>query len=228
LVERQHALWRLAAKSVDALLDELVALRRARGEAALPRVTLHLTSGRDLAGWVLDVQSSPAGSALLVHRPGDDPRRPSDDALYLARAAVEAITVHEAGALALSIHSERTPPSRLELKRRAAELSAQVSQTVGEPVTFEISWDAVMESGPPLRSLEDLMIECAEALRGISADPLGRGALRERLRKVCFIEGPRAAAAMERDTLILCAPLGAGTPGRLDADALRGAIEASL
>ena len=225
--ERQQALCRLQAKSVEALIDQLLALRRARG-ASSPLVTLHLASGRDLTGWVLDLQSGPSGPALLVHRRGDDPRFAGDDALYLPRAAIEAVTVHEAGALALSIEAERSPPSRLELKRRAAELSAHVSQAVGEPVVFEIAWDAVMESGPPLRSLEDLMVECAAALVAIGGDPLGKGAIRERLRTVCFVEAPTAGAAMEKETLIVCAPLAAGADGRLSSDALRSAIEASL
>lgn len=222
-VERQRALARLGAKSLDALIEQLAGLRRARGEQ-VPRVTLHLASGRDVSGWLVEA----VGGQLLVHAAGDDPRRTGDDALFLPRAALAAITVHDAGELALSLEAERTPPTRLELKRRAAELSAAVSQAVGEPVTYEIAWDAVMESGPPLRSLEDLMLECTEALKGIASDPLGRSALRERLRKVCFVEGPRAAAAMEGGTLIVCATLAQGAEGRLDGEQLRGAIEASL
>jgi antitoxin component of MazEF toxin-antitoxin module len=223
-LERQRALHKVAAKSLDALIEQLLELKRTRGDGQLPRVTLHLASGRQVSGWLLDAQ----GGQLLLHAAGEDPRQAGDDALYLPRAALEAITVHDAGALALQLDAERPPPSRLDLKRRAAELSAQVSQVVGEPVTFEIAWDAVMESGPPLRALEDLMLECADSLTAIGGDPLGRGALRERLRKVCFVEGPRAAAAMEGGTLIVCAHLTEGAAGRLDSAELRSAIEASL
>ncbi len=95
------------ARRPAAILEALRGMRERSeaGESIIPpRVTLHLASGRDVSGWVLD---SNEGAVLLQPVEGTA-ATPGPDTLYVEMAALEAVTVHgnESGSSAIRFGGE--------------------------------------------------------------------------------------------------------------------------
>jgi hypothetical protein len=175
-----EALRRLTAQSIDAVVDELLALkRRADGGESVPAplVTLHLHSGRDLVGHLL-ARSEPGApdGAWLMHVPGPD-RFAGDDVAYVPPSAVEAITVHGAGQLALAVAALAPPPSRLELSRRVAELGRSLSERAHHGVAVEVDWERLPAGDEALKTLAQALDRTARALAAVATEPVGREAL---------------------------------------------------
>lgn len=230
--ERHEALLQLSAKSVASVLQDLVDLRRRarKGEkVTVPLVTLHLKSGRDLTGWIVDAgEDSRHGENLVFHIPGRDFRNPDDDACYLPPATIEAITVHGAGGHALALEQGRPAPSQIELNRRAEEMGRLVSTACGTDVHFAVDWDATPDHGEPLKAMEDIMRMVAGVLTDICAEPLGRQAVLSKVRAVRLGQGPTARVALDGETLAIVVPVGTTGEGRLSALDLRRAVESVL
>jgi hypothetical protein len=177
-----EALRRLTAQSIDAVVDELLALRR-RAEAGesvpTPLVTMHLRSGRDVVGHLL-ARSDAAmpGSAWLLHVPSSrEGAFSGDDVAYVPPDVVEAMTVHGAGQLALAVAALAPAPSRLELSRRAAELGRSLSERAHHGVAVEVDWEQLPTGDEALKALAHVLERTARALAQLAAEPRGRAAL---------------------------------------------------
>ncbi len=220
---RMDALLRLEPRPLDEILGELCALRARRETDAavqVPRVTLHLRSGRDLSGEVLRLGDEVrTGRWLVLHDHGPDPRRVELDAVYLPLASIEAITVHGAGTLA----SEAAAPTRLELKRRLAQLGARLA-AAGTAATAEVDWVATPEDDAARRALGELTAALEPALLAIGADALGRAALVDKVRRVVLAVGAGRAVTLADGALRVVVPL----EGAPDRDELRGELERVL
>jgi hypothetical protein len=229
--EKVQALRELGVRSVPTVLADLehLAERAKEGEPVpQPRVTLHLRSGRDVSGIVLASGSDRRGAALLLHRTGDTGRRPGSDVLYVDPAMIEAVTVHESADVARQLAALEPPPSRLDLKRKAADTGSVLSKELGGPIVIELAWNSLPESGEPLRGVAHLLAATAAALRQVAMDGFGRVELQRLVRTVRLApaeEGLTTPGVRRRgDTLVVTASPSAPPA----ADTLRSLIEASL
>lgn len=206
MADRFKALDALKARGLDEVLDELHALKQRQRSGLpvrIPAVTLHLRSGRDVYGHVLEVSDDRrAGKVVLLHAPGPELRNPQTDAMYLAAASIEALTVHDVELRDKPVEAPAgTPtPTGLQLKRRFAELA----RTLGEPYGGEI---AVELSGSPdadgLRALSALADRLVDVMRKLAADELGREAVREKVRRIALGVSDGASASLTDGTLTL-------------------------
>ena len=163
----------LKPRQPQRLLAELARLsaRVSAGEPLeYPRVTLHLTSGRDLSGWLLDVADDAGmGVALLrlEHRDMAD-----ISVAHVPISAVQALTVQ--AATRLEQPTAALPQvTRLALRR---SMSAMVARLHALGTTLEI----ILPDEPSEADLEPLhsaLQPLEQALSAILSDESGRQAL---------------------------------------------------
>ncbi|MEW6733981.1 MAG: hypothetical protein AB1489_21825 [Acidobacteriota bacterium] len=236
--DKQTTLSILPAKTVSAILAELHSLRRrANAGENIPTVliTLHLRSGRDLRGWLIDLSEERGQLAALLQLPGNDLHNPQTDLLYLELSTIEAVTIHNAWEVANLISFGRigappgvSPPTRLEVKRSLVELSHSLAQTIDISLSYQVDWNKIPQSGEPLRALAETVREATEVLKGIGQDPLGKEALAKRVKQVEFENGSTPGVSLKGDLLTITIVLEQGRTGRLAHTELRDRIEAVL
>jgi len=123
-MKQQEGLRYLSAQQLSTMLGVLHDIRKRADKdesIEVPLVTLHLCSGRDLYGWLLDLNQVGATTAILFQSPWPDLM----DVLYLELSALEAITVHNAGAIP---HLLASPESKPSGRRRPALKSTRKSR----------------------------------------------------------------------------------------------------
>ncbi len=135
-----------------------------------PRVTLHLTGGRDLSGWLLDVADDAGVSVALLRL---ENRSPTDISVaHVPISAVQALTVW--AATRLEQPTVALPKvTRLELRR---SLAAMVARLHASSATFEIT----LPDDPNEADLEPLhsaLQPIEQAIVAILRDEIGRQAL---------------------------------------------------
>lgn len=194
--DRFQALEGLRARGLDEVLDELHGLKQRQREGLpvrIPTVTLHLRTGRDVVGHVLDVGDGPRGRMVLLHVPGPELRNPQMDAMSLAAASIEAITVHDVERQGTPAETPPAPaPSALQLRRRLAELQRTLGERLGRELHVELSGEPDMDG---LRALSALADRLGEVLQKLARDAMGQEVLREQVRRVVLAvsEGPSAS-----------------------------------
>ena len=235
--EIQRAIDALPAKTVRAMLAELVALRVRfkKGESVVvPLVTFHLRSGRDVTGYVLDGDLESSQPSLLLQVPGDL-RQPAMDVAYVDPSDVEAVTVLSADRAVKEISFGRVQvapgeptPGKLEINRRLPELSKEVSTAIGKPIALDVAWEGIPDLGTARKLLSDLIEDIGSVLKEIAATEIGRDALGAKVKKVWIGDGPQPMVAQQSDTLVVTANFGRGLDGRLIRGAIRVEIEKRL
>lgn len=160
---------RVLPRSPRRLLEELAgaAARLAAGGRPRPRVTLHLVSGRDLAGRLVGFGEDGGSAVALVHVGGDA------DVAHVRIDQVAAVTVHEPAQPARPVEA----PGRLELARRAAAREKALAAALGQ--ALPIGLDAGVAGDADLNAVAALLAVLGDALAGVLADPLGVEAVRQ-------------------------------------------------
>lgn len=233
----ERRLRSLSARALDELVEDLAQLqqRELRGEPVrVPRVTLHLSSGRELSGMVLQLTQLRHGAAVLVRTGAQTRHEAGADATYVPLSAIEALTVHEAASHAEALSrgapepsSLEPPPTRLAARRAVEghrrELTALLLQDLG----WEVGIDGTPD-GEPLRALVRLSADVASALKATAGDELGRSAITSSLQRVVLVNGQPAGVALEEGVLRVTSPFHQGPGGQLPPRELRAAIEKLL
>lgn len=208
------------------MLEELADLGRRWREGEnlrLPRVTLHLASGRELSGIVLDMGSDPmTDPSVLLHTPGPNPGQPDWDVAHVTFPAIQAVTVHDVPSQGRPPEGAPPPPSRLEVKRHVAALeSALAAQLEGVRVT--VAWE---EDPEALRGLDDLVAALNAVLGDLLRDPDGVSALRAKVKQLQL--GVAAEPKVSLSEGVLLVFTAQAHPRRMTRDQLREEIEAVL
>lgn len=219
LAEQRQALWQLTADRPESVMAKLLQLRDR--PASTPRVTLHLKSGRDLEGFIIDVSAK----AVLLERAAASNQDVS--AIYVDLVRIEAVTIHEAGAIALHPSFAPPAPTKAEVVKRAEELGKAVSQASGTRLAFEIVWRDVPESAESNRVLVQAMQQTANALREIASDDEGKDALKK-LRRASFAFANEAKASVTEATVWVKATATPTGKRWLTAEELQRVLERSL
>jgi hypothetical protein len=208
MADRFKALEALKARGLEEVLDELHALKQRQRSGLpvrIPAVTLHLRSGRDVYGHVLEVaEDRRAGRVVLLHAPGPELRNPQTDAMYLAAASIEALTVHDVELQDRPVAAPGMPapaaPTSLQLKRRFAELARTLGEPYGGEVPVELSGTPDAEGLSALSALADRLVE---VMRKLAADELGREAVREKVRRIALAVSDGTSASLMGGTLTI-------------------------
>jgi hypothetical protein len=163
------SLGRVVPRSPRRLLEELAgaAARLAAGGKPRPRVTLHLVSGRDLAGRLVGFGEDGGSAVALVHVGGDA------DVAHVRIDQVAAVTVHEPLAPARPAEA----PGRLELARRAAAREKALAAALGQ--ALPIALESGVAGDADLHAIAALIAVLGDALASVLADPLGVEAVRQ-------------------------------------------------
>lgn len=151
------------------LLQELVGLAaRARAGEPLdaPRVTLHLVSGRDVRGRLLDLSDDAGVRVALIAQETND--RFSLDVTHVPVTHLEALTVHDAARLGQPT-TEIKVPGKLELRRMVAALNERLA------VGFKLELEPELDDAD-LEPISSALSPLEQALRVILSAELGREA----------------------------------------------------
>lgn len=224
----------LAARTIDDVITALANanVRELEGRERAPSVTLHLRSGRDVAGIVLRELSDRQTSWLVVQTGKRSRHEPANDVTYVPLAAIEAITVHEAQShlplLAPAGASAHSPlaapaPSKLDARRTVTQHGREASFHLGK----EIAWSAPNEPTEPesLRALVTFSALVLEALKDAASDAMGKDAITTKLREVVIADAPSCGARLEGGVLRCTATFAQGTRGQLPRHELKARIE---
>jgi hypothetical protein len=226
----EKALKGLEARTVEELLSRLAELQpsRARGEPVrLPRVTLHLRSGSELQGFLLELrEDSRGGRSVVLQALSADARRAEPDAIFVRPDSIEALTVHDLPSLSQPPRDLPPPPTKLELRRKLAQRRDALAAALGSPLELEVDWDRLPAEPEALGALDALGSRAFGVLEELSRESLGLEALRTHVRTLRLAVGSAAQVLREQQSLLLVTTVGAAS--WMSKEALRGAIEKVL
>jgi hypothetical protein len=177
---------------LDELLERVVAWRK--GEHATRQViSVHLESGTQLQGMVLDVHEGRSRRTLALQ---GLPQRgtPDLDVTLVPLDHIQAVTLHAAQREVTAAVPPSDVTSSLELKRRARALGDLIAARIGTTVPVEIGTGDVGALGSLLAGLET-------ALAKVFGDELGRAAFRERIQRVTLEVGASSGVRLRDGTL---------------------------
>lgn len=209
---------KLPPLAVPELVETLVGLERS-GKG--PVVTLMLGNGSALQGVVAGFERGSAYSAVTVNGLTGNGRR-SSDLTYLSLGSIVAVTVHDAenaayvealGKGKIDLLEGQTPPGKLELSRRAAELGGRLAEKIGGPLAIEVDSAVLAEPRRMLGAME-LLGFFEKAVEDLCAHADGRDALKSKVQAVRIVHGSSAAAQVAAGVLTLASPLDAAPPER--------------
>jgi hypothetical protein len=226
----------LPARALSDVLTELASINESElrgGPVRSPRVSLHLGSGRELEGVVVHFTRERGNESISIQTGTRSRHEAARDITYVPLAAIEAITVYEAGAGQATRRDRggfgaviEPPPTRLAARRAPEQHKKRAIDTVGR----DIEWSAPIDEleGEALRSLLQLSSDAVDALTHVARDELGRAALSERVARVAFQNAGGGQVAREGDRLVFFASFAEGDRGRLAPESLRTALDALL
>lgn len=225
----------LPVKDCQAVLLALANLRyryKHGADVVIPQVVVHLHSGKDFMGFVLDAVRSDQGKMLLLQVVEEGDRFPMPKAAYINMNDVDAVTIQSASdAFDVLSFGETTippvtaPPTRLDIKRQQARLSAILTDVLGTPVNFEVDWAEIAETGEPLRQLNYVMNDTIVALTSLADDQFTRKEFAKKLRTVKFVKAPQAAIQFHAGTLVVSSSLNSRARQEINASPLKAAIQ---
>jgi hypothetical protein len=220
----------LDARTLEELLSRLAEFDklRAKGEPMrLPRVTLHLRSGREVQGFLLEQRGDTRnGKTVVLQALSGDGRRTEPDALFVRLEAIDAITVHELAGLSQPPRGAPPPPTKLELRRKLAERQSSLAAALGTPLELEVEWDKLPPEPEALGALDTLGTRAFGVLEELTRELLGLEALRSQARKVRLALGPSAQVLREQQSLVLVTTV--AVTGWMSKEDLRREIEKVL
>jgi hypothetical protein len=226
----EKALKGLEARTLEELLTRLAELQslRAKGEPVrLPRVTLHLRSGRELQGFLLEQRDDGRGNkAVVLHLLSADARRSEPDALFVRPEAIEAITVHDLPSLQQPARGGPPPPTKLELRRKLSEHQATLAAALGTPLEVQVDWDRLPAESESLGALDTLASRAFSVLEELSRELMALESLRANVRQLHLSVGSTSQVLREGQRLMLVTTM--FPTGWLSREALQQALEKVL
>ena len=208
---------RVRPRSPRRLLEELAgaAERLAATGRPRPRVTLHLTTGRDMAGRLVAVGEDGGAAVAALHIGGDA------DVAHVRDDLVAAVTVHEP---VVPARSAADAPGRLELARQIVVRAQAAAAALG--AELPIALDGAVAGDADLGAVGALLAILGDALAQVLADPLGVEAVKRQVDSLRLSAGDESSALLVGRVLAIRAArdeLARWTPAEL-----RAAIEKAL
>ena len=181
------AVGRVRPRSPRRLLEELAgtAERLAASGRPRPRVTLHLTTGRDLVGRLVAFGDDGGSAIAAIHVGGDA------DVAHVRVDIIAALTVHEP---VVPARAQADAPGRLELARQIKARGQALASALGS--SMPIALDEGVAGDPDLRAVAALCAVLDDAMAGVLADPLGKDAFKGQVDSVKLSAGEQSSARL--------------------------------
>jgi hypothetical protein len=182
------------ARPLPELLREWAdwAERRRRGEPIpLPTVTLHMRSGRDLCGIVMDLADQNAEKHVYLGLKGLSTPAPPSEFSYIPVAGIEAITLHGFGAG----EPVETVPTLLQFRRSIGEWQEALQKEFGTPIQIAGDWKP-----EDLGALDALRQNLRDLALSWVAEP-ARTAVVDRVRQIELAVGPKSEVSLDAGCL---------------------------
>jgi len=192
---------------VSGMLDWLATTARRIRKGApvgLPRVTLHLRNGHTVVGSIVDKRDDVRDPALvvLVH----EPRGPADDLLWVRPDLVGAVVLHDAREPRVTA-APGEPSSPLALRRRAAEVAAQITELAGRAVRVDVADHPAAGAEAHLRAVGHGLALVASIVVAFASDDMARAALRERMTSLTLQSGATVETRRDGTAVVLTLPV---------------------
>ncbi|GAB4458112.1 MAG: hypothetical protein OHK0029_18870 [Armatimonadaceae bacterium] len=208
--EEEQALHALPALRVSDVLAKLNETRQRvkRGQKeSIPYCTLHLRSGRDLRGWILDVAESADQSSVLLHV-SENETTPRADVCYVAMREIEAVSVHNLAAFAtiLSNGAIEVPPgvqvpTRRGIHQRTLEWANTIGERLDKEVSFEVDFDTFAEDDRARFQLSRWVEHLGAVLLNLMYDNTGQVTIRDHVNKVTLRHADQLRVTLENGVL---------------------------
>jgi hypothetical protein len=191
--------FKYKARAPQAVLKDLAEdTRRHEKVEALPRVVLWTRAGVAIEGRLLDVAEDKWGGAALLLSDRDQ------SAAFVRLDEIVGVDVKEAGKFAQVLSQGdiprplgKTPPTRLELKRRYAALPSQISG-LGLTLETDADWEKVPDDETVPWNLADLADALQKAISESANDAVGKAAWAP-IRRIRIVHQTGAPLAATRD-----------------------------
>lgn len=217
----------LPARTPEQILSTLASAAAEENKRGgnIPLVTLSLTNGRDISGFIVGLVEQRGFSAVVLQTGSTGRHDLGSDATYINVHAVTAVTVHGAGAIAEmlaggELQVNDPPPTRLATRRSVLEDAARVSTALGVQIVYRVDVDAAGD-GEPMRSLAEASRRTSNVLVAVAGDAMGKQALAQ-VREVAIEVGGIPNARRNGGTLLVTAD------HRVDPAELLKVIEAAI
>lgn len=190
----------LPARTVADVLAKLAELRqrakRGAPNADVPQIVLTLRSGREIAGWLLDLLDDRTYPTVLLRAVPTDRNAPVD-IVYVPVAGIEAVTIRDAEAfaapLSFGFHGSRAVadtepdapvPTKLELRRTVAAMGESLASATGSPLSATVVLPDGETPDAILSRLSRATTLLGTILREQIADDLGRDAVTSKVQAI--------------------------------------------
>ncbi|MCS6808725.1 MAG: hypothetical protein RML40_05910 [Bacteroidota bacterium] len=228
----------LPVRTVNAILSDLAMLRaqyNAGRKVSLPLVQVTLSSGQQLEGYVVAVDSPRNEETLVLHSPRGEHRFPHYDLIYVRTNAIMSVSILDAHTIAKFLNDKAHIPAeqeivtRIDVKRFIAQYMDDFNTLKKLNLTCDIDWDTIPAGASALRNLKEEVATVLDALTEImDEEDKGYEVLTSSVCGIILKSHEHSGAAFEEGTLtILCPYLDA--PRRIsDREGIKRAIEEAL
>jgi hypothetical protein len=197
---------RLSARPANRILELLQAhLRMAvSGDGGLPRICVHVRSGTSFTGWPLD--GCKVDNRWILMRL-ESPDRIHTNLVYLDSNEIIAVEVQSAEQCLplLSDGVLKDPsapvPTTLELRRRADELSAELSKTLASPCELRFVDLDKTSSDEHRLALDGILSQFRTAMAFIISSAVGKNAVCSGIATVAFARSAENSMALNEREL---------------------------
>jgi hypothetical protein len=179
-------------------------------ELDLPSVSVHIRSGKEFSGYVLNLGSSGQSQILLLEISEEGVRYPQPKVAYIAVNDIDAVEVADAAKFAqllsfgeANLVPQTPPPTRLDIKRKLTRASALVGDLVKAPVAFDVDWESIPQNNEYLRQLANSISDVTCTLGYLADDLFNRAEIAKKVRTVRLRSGSELAVSAKNGLLLV-------------------------
>lgn len=229
--ERINTLYRLPAKRLHSVLEELKSLRcrQDKGEeVVVPVITLHLKSGRDMTGVLIGMEEDRHEQCILFHLYDSMRMSPTYSVVYLSPGSIEALTLNNIADIAHQFSFgkiSRPAPTKLEMKRKLKGISDKFSEKCGKHIDFVIDWMTIPKSEESMSELDELVNDFFCVISDISDEAMAMEIITKSVQQIIFQNSKNDFVSLINDSLTVSTNMEAEPSGRLTRQQLRDMTE---
>lgn len=243
------------AASVVSLLQQLTDIqkRREQGEElTVPSVTLHLTSGRELIGYVLDLVTSESGGSVVLQTQIEQAK---PRVVYTELSKIEAVGFFQkppkpmvksrnsnpfierkpavSAAPAKNDRTERpkvvaVAASELDVQKNIFALQSVFSCLMDTSLSVNVSWRGMVKDSRSLHAIKTTLNILRECFSELASASMRREGLRDNLKQIELQNSEIVDLSIESGVLIIRAPFAQGKIPYSSSQALIALIEPKL
>ena len=232
MLSKKEAFWQLPGKKTSDILKKLyeVRLQSEEQDIEIPMITLHLISGRDVTGYLIQRTMDTNSISLVLHT-----KSSHMNAFYVEERQVEAVTIHDIENFTHHFSFGKfwfapgfPPPTRLDIKKKIAEYHKQLQTILDKDLSVKVLGKGMPEEGDPLRLLDRAICDTISTVKKIAKDDFGKSLIYKDIEKIIFRSGKKNQILLKEKNLNVVVNFENWEAGFIDIYKLRNQIEDSL